>query len=110
MGFGFGDAWRMPTWDRFALPKPGTRARGVVSPAIQIPADLDRDGLEHYRQQVERLLNHVTAEAEDWAASGARYHKQFAARPAHPRRGPFRLPTPEVAAETAAPALLPRAA
>ncbi len=101
MGFGFADAWRMPTWDRFALPKPGTRARGVVSPAIQIPPDLDRDGLEHYRVQVE---------AEDWATSGARYLEQVPALPAHPHRGPFRLPTPELISEATEPTHFNRAA
>jgi lysophospholipid acyltransferase (LPLAT)-like uncharacterized protein len=92
MGFGFENPWRMPTWDRFALPKPGTRARGVVSPAIQIPRDLDRDGMEHYRVEVERLLNRLTNEAESWAKSGRRHVEQSAAFPAHPARPPFRLP------------------
>ena len=92
MGFGFDRPWRMPTWDRFALPRPYSRARGVVSPAIQIPTDLDRDGLEHYRREVERLLNYLTTEAEAWAASGARHIAQVAAGPAHPMRPPFRLP------------------
>jgi len=96
MGLGFERPWRMPTWDRFALPRPGTRARGVVSPAIHIPADLDRDGLEHYRLVVERLLNGLTDEAEAWAASGQRHAEQFAAAPAHPRRSPFREPSPTI--------------
>lgn len=91
MGFGFNRPWRMPTWDRFALPRPYSRARGVVSPAIQIPTDLDREGLEHYRREVERLLNYLTTEAEAWAASGARHIAQVAAGPAHPMRPPFRL-------------------
>jgi hypothetical protein len=93
MGFGFERPWRMPTWDRFALPRPGTRARGVVSPAIHLPRDLDRDGLEHYRLQVERMLNTLTEEAEAWATTGQRHAQQVAAAPAHPPRSPFRAPT-----------------
>ena len=62
----------MKTWDRHAIPRPFSRARAVVSPAIHIPPDLDRDGMEHYRLQVERLLNRLTLEAEAWAESGTR--------------------------------------
>lgn len=70
MGFGYDRPWRTPTWDRFAIPKPYSRARAVVSPPVQIPGDLDREGLEHYRMQMEQLLNRLTCEAEVWAESG----------------------------------------
>jgi lysophospholipid acyltransferase (LPLAT)-like uncharacterized protein len=89
MGYGFDRPWRMPTWDRFALPRPYSRARGVVSPEIQIPPDLGRDGLEHYRVEVERLLNRLTVEAEAWACSGRRHELQTPASPTHPLRPPF---------------------
>lgn len=72
MGFGFDRPWRVPSWDRFAIPRPASRARAVVAPEVCLPADLDRDGLEHYRRQVERLLNRMTDEAEAWAASRTR--------------------------------------
>lgn len=72
MGFGYDRPWRMRSWDRFAIPKPFSRARAVVSPEVQIPPDLDRAGLEHYRLRVERLLNQLTEEAESWAESGCR--------------------------------------
>jgi lysophospholipid acyltransferase (LPLAT)-like uncharacterized protein len=68
-GFGYDRPWRMNTWDRFALPRIGSRGRGVMSPMIQIPPDLDRDGIEHYRQRMETLLNRLTAESEAWAAA-----------------------------------------
>jgi hypothetical protein len=44
----------------------------VVSGRIQIPPDLDRDGIEHYRETMERLLNRLTDEAAAWAESGTR--------------------------------------
>ena len=69
-GVGYQQAWRLPTWDRFALPRPYSTARIVLGPRLRLPADLDRDGIEHYRQRVERLLNHLTQEAETWAQSG----------------------------------------
>jgi lysophospholipid acyltransferase (LPLAT)-like uncharacterized protein len=70
MGMGYDRPWRVNSWDRFAIPRPGSRARGVVSPACTIPPNLDRDGLEHYRLHVEQLLNRLTDEAEAWARSG----------------------------------------
>jgi lysophospholipid acyltransferase (LPLAT)-like uncharacterized protein len=70
MGFGYDLPWRVKSWDRFAIPKPYTRARAVVSPQMVIPPDLDREGVEHYRQQVEQMLNRLTVEAEAWAEAG----------------------------------------
>jgi hypothetical protein len=72
MGFGYDRPWRLSTWDRHAIPRAFSRARSVVSPEIHIPPHLDRDGLELHRQQVERLLNRLTLEAEAWAESGTR--------------------------------------
>jgi lysophospholipid acyltransferase (LPLAT)-like uncharacterized protein len=68
-GLGYYQPWRLRTWDRFALPLPFTRARGVAGPRLQIPAHLDRDGLEHYRQHTENVLNELTTVAEEWANS-----------------------------------------
>ncbi len=70
MGFGYDRPWRVGSWDRFAIPKPYSRARAVVSPPIVIPPNLERDGVEHYRLTVERLLNRLTSEAEAWAEAG----------------------------------------
>ncbi len=81
MGFGYDRPWRMPTWDQFAVPRPFSRACGVVSPAIAIPPDLDREGLEHYRLKVERLLNRLTLEAEAWAHAGTPKAGEFVPRP-----------------------------
>jgi hypothetical protein len=44
----------------------------VAGPAIKLPTDLDRDGVEYYRQRVEHLLNRLTIEAEAWAEAGTR--------------------------------------
>jgi len=69
LGVGYDRPYRFNSWDRFAIPRYGSRIRYVVSGDIHIPPDLSRDHLERYRQHVERLLNHLTWEAEDWAAS-----------------------------------------
>jgi lysophospholipid acyltransferase (LPLAT)-like uncharacterized protein len=72
LGLGYDQPWRLHSWDQFAIPRPFSRARAVISAPIQIPPDLDREGTEHYRLQIERLLNRLTLEAEAWAESGSR--------------------------------------
>ena len=92
MGFGYDRPWRTPTWDRFAIPRPCSRAHCILSPEMHVPAELDRDGLEHYRLKTEQLLNRLCDEAEAWAESGARRPGQLtprrATRPLVPR-GPL---------------------
>lgn len=76
VGCGFERPWRMNSWDRFAVPKPGTRGRFIVGPEFEVPRNLDRDGLEYYRRAAESQLNQLTDEAEDWAATGATYRNE----------------------------------
>lgn len=79
-GAGYDRPWRVGTWDRFALPRPGSRARLVVGPRMQIPPNLDRAQVEHYRQRAEALLLRLTFEAEAWAEAGTRKVGQRALR------------------------------
>lgn len=73
LGFGYERPWRVrKAWDRFAIPRPHSRGRIVVSPEIWVPPDLSRDGQEQFRRRLEDELNAITAEAEAWAESGAR--------------------------------------
>jgi len=82
MGLGYDRPWRVKkAWDRFAVPRPFSRARAVLSPDIYVPAGLDRAGLEHFRERIERLLNRLSAEAESWAESGKRKAGQFILQP-----------------------------
>lgn len=72
VGFGYDRPWRLNSWDRFALPRPFSRARSIFGPRITLPRKLDRDGLEDCRQRIETLLIDLTQEAEAWAESGKR--------------------------------------
>jgi lysophospholipid acyltransferase (LPLAT)-like uncharacterized protein len=71
-GMGLDRPWRAKSWDRFAVPRPFSRARAVVGPEIHIPPGLSRPELEERRVGVETLLNSLCDEAEAWAASGER--------------------------------------
>ena len=70
IGLGYRRAWRLNSWDRFALPWPGTFGTCVTAPAIRVPENADKDTLAAFRIQVEQALEHVQELADRWAASG----------------------------------------
>ncbi len=58
LGVGYDRPWRYRrVWDQFAIPRPFSRARVVSSPRLQIPPDLDREQIEHYRVWIQNTLN-----------------------------------------------------
>jgi hypothetical protein len=70
VGYGYDRPWRLRSWDRFAIPRPLSRARAVFGPPLWLPPRLNRQGIEGYRHWCEQLLNWLTEEAETWAESG----------------------------------------
>ncbi len=88
MGFGYQKPWRLRTWDRFAIPRPWSRARAVVSRAITVPPQLDREAVEYHRVGIEKLLTRLSDEAEVWATSGEQREGSLRLR-----REPSRLAT-----------------
>lgn len=85
LGFGYDRPWRVQrAWDRFAIPRPYSRARAIVAPEIRVPPDLSRDDLERFRQRAEDVLNQTTGDAEAWASSGEAWAGQVGILP-----GPF---------------------
>ncbi|MDR2704563.1 MAG: lysophospholipid acyltransferase family protein [Planctomycetaceae bacterium] len=70
LGIGYDRPWRTRSWDRFAIPRPFSRGRLIFSPQFPVPAKLDKNGLESFRQQFETQLTNLTDEAEQWATSG----------------------------------------
>ncbi len=81
MGFGADRPWRVNSWDRFAVPRPFSRARAIIGPPIHLPPELDRAGIEDCRMRVERLMNQLTSEAEAWAEAGTRKVGELAIGP-----------------------------
>lgn len=70
VGVGIDRAWRLRTWDQFAIPKPFSRVRAIMGPKIRLSENLGRPELEKHRESVVRLLNDLTEEAQNWAESG----------------------------------------
>jgi lysophospholipid acyltransferase (LPLAT)-like uncharacterized protein len=69
-GVAYQRAWRFRSWDRFALPKPWSRAFAVVGQAMTVPPRLDRPEMERYRRLLEEQMLELTAAAERWAETG----------------------------------------
>ena len=64
VGFAFQAPWRVNSWDRTALPKPGRPARCVVGRPIELPSGLDRAGLQQFRATIQAAMDDVQARAE----------------------------------------------
>ena len=69
VGVGFCNPWRLRSWDRFAIPKPCTRAKMVSGRTFTIPANTRSEGLEGYRLLAQAELDRLTRIAEHWAAT-----------------------------------------
>ncbi|MEZ6095054.1 MAG: lysophospholipid acyltransferase family protein [Pirellulaceae bacterium] len=59
---------RLNTWDRFAVPFPGSKIRVVFGPKIRLPRVDDRQDLDCYRDSVSNSINSMTELAENWLA------------------------------------------
>ncbi|MEZ6102588.1 MAG: lysophospholipid acyltransferase family protein [Pirellulaceae bacterium] len=98
VGMGYDRPWRLNSWDRFAVPRPFSRARCVISEPLSVPSTAERGQLEIHRAAVESTLNRLTMQAESWAASGKRLdgetvtHRAAACPSA--RRGKVRVQVP----------------
>lgn len=65
VGMAFDRPWRARTWDRFAVPRPFSRAALIIGTPIDVPYDLDRDQLEAFRLRVEAELHNLSTQAEN---------------------------------------------
>ena len=72
VGVGYRRAWRMRSWDRFALPCPWSLATCVTTEPIVVPPDADKDELERYRVLVQEAMDRATEAAERLAGEGPR--------------------------------------
>ncbi len=70
VGVGYRRPWRLGSWDRFAIPKPFTRARCLTTEPITVPAGLKATQLEPYRLLIQAEMDRLNAAAETWAETG----------------------------------------
>jgi lysophospholipid acyltransferase (LPLAT)-like uncharacterized protein len=64
----FARAWRARSWDRFAIPWPGSRLTCLAGEPIHVPATADKDELERYRLEVEAAFVRLAGEADEMVA------------------------------------------
>jgi lysophospholipid acyltransferase (LPLAT)-like uncharacterized protein len=61
--------WTVKSWDQFQIPKPFTRARVYVAPAIRVPTDADEDTLNAKRDELQATLDNLNSETDTWRAN-----------------------------------------
>ncbi len=70
VGVGYQKAWRAKSWDRFAVPRPGCRAKLLLGAPLALPADLGTAGLEQCRLWLQAELDRLDTAARIWAETG----------------------------------------
>lgn len=73
VGVGMSRPWRLSTWDQFAIPKPGHRARIIFGSPIHVPRRCEREVLEQYTTAIGQDLEQMTSVAEAWATGNFEY-------------------------------------
>ena len=48
--------WKLGSWDRFQIPRPGAVCQVVVGPAVAAPKSLETSELDRVRGELERIL------------------------------------------------------
>ncbi|KXK29893.1 MAG: hypothetical protein UZ01_01869 [Candidatus Brocadia sinica] len=56
--------WKLPSWDKFRIPKPFSRAIMMYGDPIYIPPNLSEEETEHYRLLVEKIMKEMTERAD----------------------------------------------
>ncbi len=60
-------AWTLrKAWDLMQIPKPFTRAILVIAPVLEVPRDIDREGLEKKHSEMQKILERVRDVGEGW--------------------------------------------
>lgn len=71
IGVGYERALRFNgAWDKFAVPRPGARARLVLGEIMRVPKKVSKEEIEVLHKQLQDTLVEVTTEAEEWVEHG----------------------------------------
>jgi lysophospholipid acyltransferase (LPLAT)-like uncharacterized protein len=66
IGIGWSRAWRMNSWDRFAVPVPFSAATVVTLEPMVVLDTADKDKLEEYRRQVQQAMEQASDIAQGY--------------------------------------------
>jgi lysophospholipid acyltransferase (LPLAT)-like uncharacterized protein len=69
VGVGYRNPWKLRSWDRFAVPKPFSRACCIAGEPMSVPPNLRGTGFEDHRRIVQFEMDRVNAAAEEWAST-----------------------------------------
>jgi lysophospholipid acyltransferase (LPLAT)-like uncharacterized protein len=64
VGFAVRECKRIRSWDRMVLPKPGTLVTVVIGTPVEVPPDLDREGIEQERLRAQAGMDEAHRRAE----------------------------------------------
>ncbi len=59
------DPWILPSWDRFMVPRPFSRALVRIGRLIDVPADADSPALDRYHAELQATLDRAREFAEE---------------------------------------------
>lgn len=62
--------WELPSWDRFRIPKPFSKAMIIYGNPITIPSKLEKPEVEEYRELLEKVLLKIGNEVESIVKGG----------------------------------------
>ncbi len=58
--------WEVKSWDRLQVPKPFTSVRVYIAPPIFVPAEVDDEGLQAKRNELQLSLDEMNQRGEKW--------------------------------------------
>lgn len=64
MGLAASSYWRLPTWDKFFIPKPFSRVHMHIGAPLSLPEDSPRVDTELWQQRITKVIEDATEEAE----------------------------------------------
>jgi lysophospholipid acyltransferase (LPLAT)-like uncharacterized protein len=64
LGVAAHSAWRLPTWDRYLIPKPFTRVHMHIGPPLTVPPHIPRDEMPRWQRFIDQAIDRAEAEAE----------------------------------------------
>lgn len=64
LGVAASSYWRLPTWDKYLIPKPFARVHVHIGEGVELPGDISRDQTAVWQERVKDLIDEASAEAE----------------------------------------------